>query len=357
MSDPANGAQAPGSDIRPIVAGPSGGRTIWVFAVVVMLCACLLFYALEARRTSSGVAIIAASADTPGYGLISSPPDIQIPTAGLEEGEGLPPRLQTYNSAAIESAGPRRGRAAGFVPAMPQEPAPYVAPSPRSRPSFPSIPEQTGLSPVYTGPGNLPASNGGASTARQGERVTATTFQNPSTTIPLGTVIQAVLETALDSNHAGFARAVVSKDVFGFDGTQILVPRGSRLVGDYKADLGAGQDRALIQWKRLMRPDGVMIDLDSPSADPLGRAGIKGKVDGHFLERFGGAILQSTLDIGVQLATRSVARDTVVVALPGTATTLPTVTPDKVQRTLTVRQGTSVSVFVSRDLDFSSITQ
>jgi type IV secretion system protein VirB10 len=183
----------------------------------------------------------------------------------------------------------------------------------------------------------------------------ATQFRNPSTTIPKGTIIQAVLETALDSNRAGFARAIISRDVFGFDGTRILVPRGSRLVGEYKADLGAGQNRALVQWQRLMRPDGVMIELDAPSADPLGRAGIKGKVNGHFFERFGGAILQSTLDIGMQLATRSVARDTVVVALPGTTGTIPAVTQDKVQRTLTVREGTSVSVFVSRDLDFSSV--
>lgn len=189
------------------------------------------------------------------------------------------------------------------------------------------------------------------------ERVTATWFQNPSTTIPKGTVIQAVLESALDSTRAGFARAIVSRDVFGFDGTQVLIPRGSRLVGEYKADLTSGQNRALIQWQRLMRPDGAMINLDSPSADPLGRAGVKGKVNSHFLERFGGAILQSALDIGVQLATRSVSRDAVIVALPGSVQGVTAVTPDKVQPTLKVRQGASVSVFVSRDLDFSTVAQ
>lgn len=106
-----------------------------------------------------------------------------------------------------------------------------------------------------------------------------------------------------------------------------------------------------------MRPDGAMINLDSPSADPLGRAGVKGKVNSHFFERFSGAILQSTLDIGVQLATRSVSRDAVILALPGSMQGVTQVAPDKVQPTLTVRQGSSVSVFVSRDLDFSTVTE
>jgi type IV secretion system protein VirB10 len=163
-----------------------------------------------------------------------------------------------------------------------------------------------------------------------------------------------VLETALDSTRAGFARALVSRDVFSFDGSQILIPKGSRLIGEYKSDLSLGQNRALIQWQRMMRPDGVMIELDSPSADPLGRAGIKGKVNSHFFERFGGAILQSSLDIGVQLATSKVANGTVIYALPGEMrSAMPT--QEKVQPTVTVKQGTSVSVFVARDLDFTAV--
>ena len=186
-------------------------------------------------------------------------------------------------------------------------------------------------------------------------RVGATRLANPSTTVPKGSVIQAVLETALDSNRPGFARAIVSRDVRGFDGSRILIPRGSRLVGEYKADLAQGQNRAFVQWQTLTRPDGVQIAIDSPAADPLGRAGVKGNVNSHFFERFAGAILQSTLDIGVGITTRKVADGTVIVGLPGSTQSVGGVTPQSIKPTLKVPHGSSVSVFVARDLDFIAV--
>ncbi len=347
------------SDIRPMVAQAPGKRGIWVFGGVAALAAGLLFYTLEARRTAVVPSIALPATASDGM-MISSPPDIQIPEeAGSHE---MPAHVASTPSGAPYGGASRMPGRAVYSPVsvMPPEPSPYVPPMPSAprQQQQPSAFDPGGSSVVFNAASAAP-SPGAPVATKQGERVSATVFQNPSTTIPLGTVIQAVLETALDSNRAGFARAIISKDVYGFDGTKILVPKGSRLIGEYKADLGAGQNRALVQWQRLMRPDGVIIDIDSPSADPLGRAGIRGKVNSHFLERFGGAILQSALDIGVQLATRSASRDTVVVALPGTATNAvsPVIATDKVQRTLTVKEGTSVSVFVSRDLDFSSVTQ
>ena len=184
--------------------------------------------------------------------------------------------------------------------------------------------------------------------------MTAERFLNPALTIPKGTVIQAVLETALDSTRAGGVRALVQRDVSGFDGSRVLIPRGSRLYGEYEASLQPGQNRALVRWTRLIRPDGVTIALDSPSSDPLGRAGIRGKVDTKFLQRFGGALLQSVLDIGVGIAVSRVS-DGVIVALPGTTQNVPVTEPEQIQPTLKVKHGTSVSVFVAHDLDFSTV--
>lgn len=169
-------------------------------------------------------------------------------------------------------------------------------------------------------------------------------------------MIQAVLESALDSTRGGFARALVSRDIDSFDGSRVLIPRGSRILGEYKSDVALGQKRILIQWQRLTRPDGVIVELDSPSADPLGRAGTGGKVDTHFFQRFAGAILQSSLNVGVQLAARAAASDTIVLALPGSVQQgagVQSTPPDKIAPTVTVRQGTSVSVFVAKDLDFT----
>src|SRR5690606_4191868 len=124
-------------------------------------------------------------------------------------------------------------------------------------------------------------------------RARAGALANRSTTVPQGTLIPAVLETAIDSTRPGLARAIVSRDIRGFDGRQILIPRGSRLIGEYRSEAQPGQRRALVNWLRLVRPDGVTIAIGSPAADPVGRGGIRARVNNHFLQRFAGAILQS----------------------------------------------------------------
>lgn len=135
------------------------------------------------------------------------------------------------------------------------------------------------------------------------------------------------------------------------------MPRGSRLYGEYKADLTSGQNRAMIQWTRLMRPDGVTIALDSPSADPLGRAGVKGKVNSHFFARFGNALLQTLLNAGVSYTANEATGGTVILGLPGSTVAASVPQSETVRPTLKVAQGTPVSVFVARDLDFSEVEQ
>ncbi|WP_373489026.1 TrbI/VirB10 family protein, partial [Blastomonas sp.] len=189
-------------------------------------------------------------------------------------------------------------------------------------------------------------------------RARAGAFANRSTSIIQGTLIPAILESALDSTRPGFARAIVSRDVRGFDGTRVLIPRGSRLIGEYGSDNVAGENRALITWTRLIRPDGATVVIDSPVADPFGRVGVRARVNTHFFERFGSAILQSVLDIGVNAAARAIDSPTVI-ALPGSFGGIPSqrVQPQQITPTLTVKRGTSVSVFVARDLDFTGVEQ
>ncbi|WHO38391.1 TrbI/VirB10 family protein [Sphingobium sp. AP49] len=350
------------ADIRPVVAARSTDRNVLLFVGVAILGGGFLFYALEGRRASSQLADLTvptgASSD-----LIASPPPLDIPQlydgalamAARRPTPFIPAGLPAFQEG---SASRRHPAPVTYAPPVQIFSSPSAMTTPRvSDDHFAAADNIASPTVVFNSATGRPVSStGGPDAGTPSERVTATRFQNPSTTIPKGTVIQAVLETALDSTRAGFARAIVSRDIFGFDGTEILIPRGSRLVGEYKADLVAGQKRALIQWQRLMRSDGAMINLDSPAADPLGRAGVQGKVDSHFLERFSGAILQSALSIGVQLATQSASRDSVVVALPGSLQGVATIQSEKIQPTLKVRHGSSVSVFVSRDLDFSTVS-
>lgn len=134
-----------------------------------------------------------------------------------------------------------------------------------------------------------------------------------------------------------------------------MVKPGGRLFGEYQADVALGQNRIGIIWQKLTRPDGVQIELESPAADPLGQTGVKGRVNSHFFPRFGAAILQSALDIGVGLATRSATNGTVIVGLPGAVTSVQVPGQEPIKPTIKVRQGASVSVFVAKDLDFSTV--
>lgn len=185
----------------------------------------------------------------------------------------------------------------------------------------------------------------------------ASALANRSDTVTQGTLIPAVLETAFDSTSPGLARAIVSRDVRGFDGTRILIPRGSRLIGEYGAEVASGQKRALITWTRLIRPDGMTITLDSPATDTLGRGGVEAHVNSHFFSRFLNAILRTSLDVGGAIATRAVTGP-VFVAVPGAVQSSDTMTPPtRAAATLTIPAGKSISIFAARDLEFPPATQ
>src|SRR5205085_6579618 len=95
----------------------------------------------------------------------------------------------------------------------------------------------------------------------------ATKLRNVSQLAPQGTVIPAVLETAIDSDLPGSVRAVVSRDVRGFDGTRVLIPRGSKLVGEYRSGISLEHSRAFVIWSRILTPEGVSIAVGSPGTD------------------------------------------------------------------------------------------
>jgi len=183
----------------------------------------------------------------------------------------------------------------------------------------------------------------------------ASRIGDPSKVVPQGAVIPAVLETAINSDLPGYTRAIVSRDIRSFDGTAILIPRGSRLVGQYKSGLTSGETRAFIIWNRLIRPDGLSIQLASPATDDLGQAGMSGSVDSHFAKRFGSAILLSVVN-GLSAAFSSHNGSTIVI---GTSSDAQGVIGEalsndiKIPPTIKVPQGASIQVFAARDLDFS----
>ncbi|MEO7277356.1 MAG: TrbI/VirB10 family protein [Sphingomicrobium sp.] len=176
--------------------------------------------------------------------------------------------------------------------------------------------------------------------------------------VPQGAVIGATMETALNSDLPGYARALVQRNVYSFDGSAIMIPAGSRVIGQYKSGVAQGASRVFILWTRLIRPDGVTIDLASPATDELGRGGVAGKVNRHFFQRFGGAILTSILSGGITAAAAALSGGSTIVvgsasqasSLAGQASQSADIPP-----TITTRQGAAVRIFVARDLDFSAV--
>jgi type IV secretion system protein VirB10 len=206
--------------------------------------------------------------------------------------------------------------------------------------------------PTATGNGNddfaarLGVTGGGAATA--------TAMIDPRTTVTQGTLIPAILETAIDTDVPGYVRAVVSADVRSFDGSRVLVPRSSRLVGQYKSGLQAGQKRAYVIWTRLIRPDGVSVAIASPAVTFSGETGLEGRVDSHFFERFGSAMLLSVIG-GLSAIGGNAA---VVIGGGGQSAAAAAVGQSgQIGPTIRVRQGEPIRVFTAKDLDFSKVTK
>ena len=113
--------------------------------------------------------------------------------------------------------------------------------------------------------------------------------------IAQGKLIDAVLESAVNTDQPGMLRALVANDIYGDSGRTVLLPRGSRLIGQYNSDVARGQSRVFVIWQRVIRPDGIDVQLDSGGTDSLGQAGVEGKVNNHFWTMFGAATLLSVI--------------------------------------------------------------
>lgn len=176
---------------------------------------------------------------------------------------------------------------------------------------------------------------------------------NPATTVTQGTLIPAILETAIDTNVPGFVRAVVSQDVRSFDGKNVLVPRSSRLIGQYQSGLQNGQKRAYVIWTRLIRPDGASVNLQSPAVAFDGTTGLEGKVNSNFFQRFGSAMLLSVVS---GLSAIGSGGASVVLGGGSQAAAAAVQQDSQIGPTIRVRMGEPIRVFTARDLDFSQVS-
>lgn len=282
--------------------------------------------------------------------------------------EGLSPEAEQeiYELQAIAAALTPPGSTAG---PMATGPAPAAADPDRGT-ALVALPGPDPASASGPGAGSREAFR--ARTASLGPTAYGVRTEAPSARLVLsaGTVVPAALVTGLNSDLPGAVVAQVTRNVYD-SRTQrdVIIPAGSRLIGEYDDQVAYGQDRALVAWTRLIFPDGRSVSLPGLAAHDLrGESGLRDRVNRHTGRLLGSAVLLAAVGAGVDIAAPSggafggriatqspqeTAARQVAIELSRVATEVLSRNLD-VQPTVSVRPGFRFYVFLARDLAFAS---
>lgn len=273
--------------------------------------------------------------------------------AGTKQADGMEPSTMLSAQAGIPASGtageppsavlPSIGYAGGTIPlgvtsvAMPAPPGPAAS----------------GAGPI-----------GGLLTPSDTPKIQAGMLGDRNLILPKGRAIDCALNVRVINEVAGMATCVLNSDVYSDNGRVVLLERGSEAVGEYGATMAQGQRRLFLLWTRVKTPTGVVINVNSPAADALGTSGLVGVVDNHWWDRLGAAFLISLVQDGIGLATAAQADAGGAQSLgiyQHSAQTGNRMAELILQSTINIKptlyksQGDRGTIFVARDLDFSTV--
>lgn len=203
-----------------------------------------------------------------------------------------------------------------------------------------------------------------ANTPFQTTSVEAKQVPHPEYTIVSGEMLHASLNVAMNSDLPGMVTATVTSPAYAYTGSLELIPKGSRLIGQYSSAVLQGQSRIFIMWNRVVLPDGVSVDINSPDTDQIGQSGEPADyINRHFWSRFGESVLLSILSAGVSnvdvqggdqynsaQAYRIAVADSLQQSAAGTLEQTISTKP-----TLVRYQGANINVFIAHDLSFYNL--
>jgi len=232
-------------------------------------------------------------------------------------------------------------------------------PSTDSTPQTPPSLGDLGLAPPAATPSAAERQRAFLEAVVDRRTVSAERVQPPASLdiLQAGSVIPAALITGIRSDLPGQITAQVTENVHdSLTGRTLLVPQGTRLIGEYDNFVTFGQRRVLLVWTRMIFPNGRSIVLERQSgADTEGYAGLEDGVDYHWWDIAKAAGLSTLLSVGAELAVddderllraiRDGAQDTFNDAGQQIVRRQLNVAP-----TLTIRPGFPVRVIVTRDL-------
>lgn len=200
-------------------------------------------------------------------------------------------------------------------------------------------------------------------------RTIAQFVQNPDALLVRGTYIRCILETRIVTDVAGYTSCVVTEPVYSLNGRRLLLPKGSKVLGQYRGEPTG--PRVEVIWDRVLTPNGIDVTMMSPGIDNMGGAGLPGHYSAHWGSRMGAALLISLISDAFKYGaaehgprTTTVTSGGVVLDSPfdsNTARTMERLANQALTKamnrpaTVTLNQGTMITVYVARDVDFSSV--
>jgi type IV secretion system protein VirB10 len=173
-----------------------------------------------------------------------------------------------------------------------------------------------------------------------------------------GTVIETVLMNRLDGSFAGAVNCLVTHDVYSHDRQHLLVPAGSKVLGDAEKVNTFGQQRLAVAFHRLIMPDGYSVSLDQfKGLDQLGATALRDKVNNHYLKIFGASLAVGILGGIAQAGSGDVltasASDRAQAGFGSSMALAGMQILDRflnILPTITIREGNRVKVYLSNDL-------
>jgi len=250
------------------------------------------------------------------------------------------------------SAGPEPAEIAQLLKDMQTNPMPAVPGAPPS-PPVPKDSAETSLNGKEERR-NPAAVSGGALNAAAGKNYVL--FE--------GTILETVLLNRLDGQFAGPIECLLSTDVFSTDRQHLLIPAGSKLLGETKKVDTFGQTRLAVTFHRLLMPDGYSTSLDQfKGLNQIGDTGLRDEVNNHYLRIFGVSLAIGAIGAAAQAGTTGSftlsGADLMRQGFAGSTAQSSAQILDKflsVMPTVTIREGHRVKVYLSGDLALPDYT-
>jgi type IV secretion system protein VirB10 len=183
-----------------------------------------------------------------------------------------------------------------------------------------------------------------------------------------GTVIDTVLTNRLDGDSASPVNCLVTNPVYSHSGQQVLIPAGSRVLGETKAVRSVGESRLAVAFHRLIFPDGRTVSLDQfTGLNQVGDAALRDQVNQHYWATFGAASAIGVISgLGQYLGTIGFGQgssDRTIVIAGGFGNATSEATAQVMNRflnrlpTITIREGHRVKVYLTSDLDLPAYSE